>query len=509
MTTEICTKILLVEDAPTDAALIVRELKKSGLQFTSECVDRQDTLVQALRDFGPDIVLCDNRLPGFDAGRAMQIVHESRDDLPIVIVTGTMDDEAAVALVKAGASDFVRKDRLGRLPVAVGLALGNAKQRRLQKEFDTAVRASELRHRRCFETAFDGILVADAKTREIFDVNQSLVNLLGYTRTEYCGRRLEDFGFLKTEDGPEHRVRMMEDTGDPYRSDDLVLHAKDGRALVVEYAAVVFPIGDDLAVQVSVRDISERKCFEKVLRDKNRELEAANLAKDRFLASMSHEIRTPLNGIIGYTSILLMRLAGDLTAKQEEQLKTIRLCGNHLLSLISDLLNLAKIGAGQFDLIQEAVDCGEVLEEVAAALGPLAAAKGLKLTIKVPGAKVIITTSHRVLWQIVTNLVSNAIKFTSAGQICLELRSIATNNDKRTEIAVQDTGIGIRAEDQGKLFGAFSRIYDFATRGEEGTGLGLHTSQKLAALIDGKITATSEYHKGSTFTLMLRDGGKP
>ena len=509
MAIETCIKILLVEDEPTDAALIVRELQKSGLRFTSECVDRQDTLVQALRDFGPDIVLCDNRLPGFDATRAMQIVRESRDDLPIVIVTGTMDDEAAVALVKAGASDFVRKDRLGRLPVAVGLALGNAQQRRLQKELDTAVRASELQHRRWFETAFDGILVANAKTREIYDVNQSLLNLLGYTRTDYHGRRLEEFGFLMTEDGPEHQVAMMQETGAPFRSDDLVLHAKDGRTLVVEYAAVVFPIDDDMAVQVSLRDISERKRFEKVLRDKNRELEAANTAKDRFLASMSHEIRTPLNGIIGYTGILLMRLAGDLTAKQEEQLKTIRLCGNHLLSLINDLLNLARIGAGQFDLVQEAVDCGEVLEEVAAALGPLATAKGLKLTIKVPGSKVIITTSHRVLWQIVTNLVSNAIKFTLTGQVCLELRSVGTNHDVRTEIAVQDTGIGVRAEDQGKLFEAFSRIYDPSTESEEGTGLGLHTSQKLAALIDGKITVTSEYHKGSTFTLILREGGKP
>src|ERR1700722_12221719 len=193
MAIETCIKILLVEDEPTDAALIVRELQKSGLRFTSECVDRQDTLVQALRDFGPDIVLCDNHLPGFDATRAMQIVRESRDDLPIVIVTGTMDDEAAVALVKAGASDFVRKDRLGRLPVAVGLALGNAQQRRLQMELDTAVRASELQHRRWFETAFDGILVANAKTREIYDVNQSLLNLLGYTRTDYHGRRLEEF----------------------------------------------------------------------------------------------------------------------------------------------------------------------------------------------------------------------------------------------------------------------------------------------------------------------------
>ena len=426
-----------------------------------------------------------------------------------MIVTGTMDDEAAVALVKAGAGDFVRKDRLGRLPVAVELALDNAQQRRLRKELDTAVRASELQHRRWFETAFDGILVADAKTREIYDVNQSLVNLLGYTRAEYRGRSLDEFGFLENEHGPEHQVRTMQETGDPFRSDDLVLHAKDGRTLVVEYAAVVFPIGEEMAVQVSLRDISERKRFEQVLRDKNQELETANLAKDRFLASMSHEIRTPLNGIIGYTSILLMRLAGDLTAKQEEQLKTIRLCGNHLLSLINDLLNLAKIGAEQFDLDWEAVDCGQILDEVAAALGPLATAKGLDLTIKVPESKVIITTSHRALWQIVTNLVSNAIKFTSTGQVSLELRNVATTGDVRTEIAVQDTGIGIRAEDQGKLFEAFSRIYDPSTESQEGTGLGLHTSQKLAALIDGNITVASEYHKGSTFTLILRDGGKP
>jgi signal transduction histidine kinase len=113
---------------------------------------------------------------------------------------------------------------------------------------------------------------------------------------------------------------------------------------------VVYQVGQEATLQCNLRDVTDQKSLERGLCDKNRELEAANLVKDQFLASMSHELRTPLNGILGFTGILLMKIPGDLTSEQEKQLETIRDCGNHLLSLVNDLLNLAKIQSGKVEL---------------------------------------------------------------------------------------------------------------------------------------------------------------
>ncbi len=496
-------KILLLEDAPDDAELIVHTLKKGGLMFEPRRVQTRQALVEAFIEFHPDIMLCDNALPGFDAGTAIQIASTLCPDLPIVIVTGTLEDEAAVELVKAGASDFVRKDRLSRLPIAVTVALERAHQHRMQEERDAAVLTSELRHRRRFETAMDGIIVANAATQKIYDVNQSLMNLLGYSREDCLGRTLAEIG-IRPEDGEELPVAAMAGTGDHYQCASMPLRGQDGRELEVEVVAVVYKVGQEVTLQCNLRDVTQQKLFEKKLRDKNHELEAANLVKNQFLASMSHELRTPLNGILGFTGILLMKLPGDLTSEQERQLKTIRDCGNHLLSLINDLLNLAKIESGKVELGKEAIDCKKLVHDICASLGSVAASKQLQLRSIVPAEEIVVTTSQRAVWQIVTNLVANAIKFTANGHVSLEVREVVTNDAKRVEISVLDTGIGVRPADQAKLFIAFSRI-DEKANGPEGTGLGLYISQKLAHFIGGEITLVSEYGKGSKFTLTLPD----
>jgi PAS domain S-box-containing protein len=361
-------KILLLEDAPEDAELIVHALRKGGLVFWSRRVETRQALVDAFIEFNPDILLSDNGLPGFDAGTAIQIASTMCPDLPIVIVTGTLEDEAAVELVKAGASDFIRKDRLSRLPIAVTAALERAHQHRMQEERDAAVLTSELRHRRGFETTMDGIMIADAATQIIYDVNQSLVDLLGYSRADCLGRTLSEIG-IRPENGEELPVAAMAGTGDRYRCASMPLRARDGRELEVEVAAVVYQVGQEATLQCNLRDVTDQKSLERELRDKNRELEAANLVKDQFLASMSHELRTPLNGILGFTGILLMKIPGDLTSEQEQQLETIRDCGNHLLSLINDLLNLAKIQSGKVELKKEVVDCKRLLNGICASLG--------------------------------------------------------------------------------------------------------------------------------------------
>jgi protein-histidine pros-kinase len=222
---------------------------------------------------------------------------------------------------------------------------------------------------------------------------------------------------------------------------------------------------------------------------------------------MSHELRTPLNAILGFTGTLLMRLPGPLTADQEKQLETIQGSSKHLLSLINDLLDLAKIESGNVELTLEPVVCQSVLEEVAGALRPLSESKGLEFQIKAPSSDLVVQTDRRAFAQILLNLTNNAIKFTENGSIRLELDQHWSNGSLLTVVSVIDTGIGIRPEDQAKLFRAFEQVGSSRARRHEGTGLGLHLSQKLAALLGGHIQFASQFGRGSTFSLVVREDG--
>jgi signal transduction histidine kinase len=218
---------------------------------------------------------------------------------------------------------------------------------------------------------------------------------------------------------------------------------------------------------------------------------------------MSHELRTPMNAIIGFTGTLLMKLPGPLTEEQSRQLQTIRTSAKHLLSLINDLLDLAKIGSGKIDLFKEAVALESVVEEVCSTLRPLAERKGLALRATVPEFQIVLSTDRRAVSQILLNLANNAIKFTERGQVHIVLSREELDGRSWVQLSVHDTGIGIRPERQVSLFEAFGQIEDSDSRYREGTGLGLHLSRKLAELLGGQINFKSDYGKGSTFTVSL------
>jgi protein-histidine pros-kinase len=260
-------------------------------------------------------------------------------------------------------------------------------------------------------------------------------------------------------------------------------------------------------VTSAIRDVTTRKRLESELKDKNVELERASQAKDSFLASMSHELRTPLNAIIGFTGLLLMGLPGPLNEEQEKQLRTVDRGAKHLLSLINDILDVAKIQSGKVQLAIEEVDCKAVIQDVVSALRPAAVQKALDLRVTIPDTTMVARTDKRAITQILLNLVNNAIKFTEHGVVSLRANSRLVDGSRAITFEISDTGRGIDADELAKLFQPFTQVGE---RKAEGTGLGLHLSQKLAELLGGSIAVNSEWGKGSTFTLTLvshEDGG--
>jgi PAS domain S-box-containing protein len=276
----------------------------------------------------------------------------------------------------------------------------------------------------------------------------------------------------------------------------------DGTEFPVEISLSPLQAEEEHFVLSAIRDISERKRIETELRRANLELERASQAKDSFLASMSHELRTPLNAIIGFTGMLLMKLQGPLTADQDRHLRTVQASAKHLLALINDLLDVAKIGAGKTELHLESTVCQQAVQEVVEALRPQAQAKAIELEFSAPPEDLMVKADRRALRQIVLNLVSNAIKFTDRGHVRVRLGA-HPGKPGVARVQVADTGRGIPGEAQKSLFEPFSAAGSESRRRGEGTGLGLYVSRRLAELLGGDLEVESVLGRGSTFTLVL------
>jgi signal transduction histidine kinase len=234
--------------------------------------------------------------------------------------------------------------------------------------------------------------------------------------------------------------------------------------------------------------------------DKSRQLEAASRHKSEFLANMSHELRTPLNAVIGFSEVLIQRMFGDLNAKQDEYLKDIYASGQHLLSLINDILDLSKIEAGRMELAPAPFHLLTALENAVTLVRERAARHGIALHRDLDPRLGELVGDERKIKQVLLNLLSNAVKFTpEGGRISLK----AALTDRSVEISVSDTGIGIAPEDQAAIFEEFRQVGSDEARKLEGTGLGLTLAKKFVELHGGRIWVDSELGSGSTFTFTL------
>jgi PAS domain S-box-containing protein len=237
------------------------------------------------------------------------------------------------------------------------------------------------------------------------------------------------------------------------------------------------------------------------LMEKTEELAAASKMKSQFLASMSHELRTPLNAVIGFSELMLDGVPGQINEEQRQCLNDILSSGQHLLNLINDVLDLSKVEAGKMELRIEELDLAAAVNEASGAVKPMLEANHHTLSLNMPPALPQVRADKGKLRQILLNLLSNAIKFTAPGG---KLRVEAVQREGLVELAVIDNGIGIRAEDQKKIFAAFTQVDNLPDGRREGTGLGLALSKQLIEMMGGRIWVESKYGEGSRFAFNLQ-----
>jgi signal transduction histidine kinase len=251
-------------------------------------------------------------------------------------------------------------------------------------------------------------------------------------------------------------------------------------------------IGTDNTARQQVEE--ERKRFEQSLQEANR-------MKSEFLANMSHELRTPLNGIIGFTEFLIDEKPGPLKPEQKEYLGDVLNSARHLLQLINDVLDLAKVEAGKMELHPETFPVHKAVEEVAAVIKGIAQKKHIAVGIEIGAELDAITLDEHKFKQVLYNLLSNAVKFSDdGGQVSIKARRLDTC---QFEVQIRDTGIGIKAEDISRLFTEFEQLDSGTARRFEGTGLGLALTKKIIEFQGGRISVESQPGKGSVFTVVL------
>jgi signal transduction histidine kinase len=254
----------------------------------------------------------------------------------------------------------------------------------------------------------------------------------------------------------------------------------------------------------SVLAIQNARLFREI-EDKSRQLQLASEHKSQFVSSMSHELRTPLNAIIGLTDMLVTNAARFGTEKAQEPLQRVNRAGTHLLGLINQVLDLSKIEAGKLELNPQTVQLAPLINEVIGTAGQLAEQNKNRLVVDAQENLGALTVDPMRLRQILLNLLSNACKFTKEGEVKLTARKVS-NGSNFVEFAVSDTGIGMTAEQQAKLFEEFTQADAATAQRFGGTGLGLAITRKLARMMGGDVTVTSEPGKGSVFTVRLPGG---
>lgn len=488
-------KILILEDNPADTELIKRELRKAGFNFTTQVAADKPAFVKALDKSAPDIILADYSLPGFDGLSAMALARQRFADVPVVIVSGAIDEEFAVETIKAGVTDYVFKTRLSRLGTVVRRSLGQVKQLIERKQAEQALRETQQRLALAADAAQVGMFEWNIPKEEVYWTRQSEL-IFGYpTTTTY------------------------RDWSDRIHPDDLPWVEEQLQRSMVEHAAfkveyrIVWPDGsihwvvvralfhyDDAGKAArmlgTVIDVTERKTREEQMNRLTEELQRSNTDLQQFAYVASHDLREPLRAINGFMELLRKRYEGKLDEKVNEYISYAANGAKRMDDLLTGLLAYSRVQTH-----------GKPRMAVSSQAALNAAVTNLRANIAESNAAITADTLPSVkvdgvqLIQLLQNLIQNAVKFRSDQRP--EIHVGCCRNENHWLFWVRDNGIGIDPQFHERIFTIFHRINPQAQY--PGYGVGLAICKRIVERHGGKIWVESELGKGATFYFTIPD----
>jgi PAS domain S-box-containing protein len=414
----------------------------------------------------------------------------------------TLANQAATAFENARLYQASQQEIWDRRIAEDALRQSEENYRRLAQELEVRVRERTAEVQDLYDNAPCGYHSLDPNGR-IIRVNQTELNWLGYTREEVLGHSLLEFITDESRAAFQETFPSFKQQGS-LKDFELEMLRQDGSIfpVLISATAIYDKEGKYLTSRSTLFDDTERKQAMETLRLANSEMKRAMRMKDEFLANMSHELRTPLNAILGLSESLLEQTAGPINEKQQKYLGTVNESGRHLLELINDILDLAKIESGQIKLEPGKVNINTVCDASLRMIKQLAQKKNQTVAVEIENEIGHVWADERRLKQMMVNLLSNAVKFTpSEGQLGLRVR--VDHNEMKLLMTVWDHGIGIRDEDLKRLFRPFVQLDSSLSRESAGTGLGLALVAEMARLHGGSISVSSQPGQGSEFTINL------
>lgn len=487
-------RILLVEDDFVDQIAFKRMVKREKLNYNYQIASSLKEAKEFLTSTKYELVITDYQLGDGNAVALFDYLKST----PFIFATGGGDEEIAVKALKAGAFDYLIKDQGRNYLKVLPLTIENAIQRSKMNE---RLRLLES----VIVNANDAVVIAsaDKEVPEIMYVNQAFMEMSGYTEAEIANKRFGIFVGKNTDRVEVQRIAEAFQNEVSVKS-EVIFYRKNGTPYWVGLSIVPLKNKQGRTTHfVSIqRDITERKETEKALIEAREAAEQARLTESQFLANMSHEIRTPMNAVIGMTHLLF---DANPDAKQLEYINALKFSADSLMGIISDILDLSKIGAGKLDFEQKQFNLYEMLKSLQ---------KAFKFKLKGKKLNVVFTLDENVendvisdpirLNQILTNLLGNAGKFTLEGEIGVKMYILEQNNERYLlKFDVYDTGIGIETDKLDLVFENFKQANSQIHRKFGGTGLGLPIVKNLVELQGGDISVSSIIGEGTTFTFTL------